>query len=136
MRFVRTMRVTSRTKYAETEDAMPWRLLGFIFFLGIVLVFSVSNRKNVCDISLGFATLKDVPVYLTVFASFLFGLVCSLPYAVSAYLRLRREKKLSSGGNNPPRGKKPQKERGKNSTFAGGKGDGAAAAIDPDYGID
>ncbi|MDR2515986.1 MAG: hypothetical protein LBC88_01240 [Spirochaetaceae bacterium] len=131
---------------------MPWRLLGFIFFFGIVLVFSVFNRHNGCDISFGFVTLRNVPVYLTVFASFLFGLVCSLPYAVSAYLRARRGKKASSGGKNPPPEKKSKKERGSvrergevrergtvrergaNSNFAEGKE--ADASIAADYGID
>jgi uncharacterized integral membrane protein len=109
---------------------MPWRLFGFIFFFGVVLVFSIFNWKNTCDISLGFATLKEVPVYLTVFASFLIGLVCSVPYAISARIKARKAKR--DGGD--PGGKDTSKKKG------GGKtGDGEAGKIYPNdgsYGVD
>ncbi|MDR1908363.1 MAG: hypothetical protein LBQ35_00400 [Spirochaetaceae bacterium] len=107
---------------------MPWRLLGFIFFVGIVLVFSVFNWKNQCSVSFGFVTLEEVPVYLTVFASFLLGLVCSLPYTISARIKAARARSLTGSAQGAAKKKRPAKT-----------GEGEEGRIDPSdgsYGID
>ena len=58
---------------------MPWRLIIFIVVFAIFLVFITFNLENKCDISFGFASIKEVPVFVTVFTSFALGLLCALP---------------------------------------------------------
>jgi uncharacterized integral membrane protein len=77
---------------------MPWRLLGFIVFLGILLVFIGLNLGNSCDISFGFTTVPAVPIYLTVFSTFVLGLLCAIPLCVS--LKFKKNK----AQNTPARG--------------------------------
>ncbi|MDR2552977.1 MAG: hypothetical protein LBD31_07430 [Treponema sp.] len=61
---------------------MFWRLIGLILILGILLSFIAFNLNNTCDISFGFARFSGVPVYFTVFASFILGMFCSLPFII------------------------------------------------------
>jgi uncharacterized integral membrane protein len=58
------------------------RLIGLIVILGILLVFIGFNLDNSCDISFGIAKFSGVPIYLTVFASFMLGMLCSLVFVL------------------------------------------------------
>ena len=58
---------------------MPWKLLAFILAITIVLVFIGFNLENRCDVSLAFYTFSDVPVVITILASFLLGLLMAFP---------------------------------------------------------
>ena len=58
---------------------MPWRLIVFIVIFAIFLVFISFNLDNKCDISFGFAKIEQVPVFITIFSSFILGVFCSLP---------------------------------------------------------
>jgi len=59
---------------------MPWRLIVFILVFSVFLAFVTFNLDNRCDISFGFTVIPGVPVFLTVFISFIFGLLCALPF--------------------------------------------------------
>jgi hypothetical protein len=56
----------------------------------------VVNLENRCDISFIFWTAKELPVFLPIFASFVLGLLCSIPFAVSIG-RKGSGKKLGKG---------------------------------------
>jgi len=71
---------------------MPWRLILFVAVFAVFLVFITFNLDNRCDISFGFKRFENVPVFLTVFSSFAIGLVCSLPFALWAAGKRRRQK--------------------------------------------
>ena len=58
---------------------MPWKLLAFILVMTIVLVFIGFNLENRCDVSLAFYTFTNVPVVITILASFLLGLLMAFP---------------------------------------------------------
>jgi uncharacterized integral membrane protein len=58
---------------------MPWRLILFIIVFAVFLGFIAFNLGNTCDISFGFTSFKDVPVFFTVFSSFMLGMLCTLP---------------------------------------------------------
>ena len=58
---------------------MPWRLIVFIVIFAVFLVFITFNLENKCDISFGFKVIPDVPVFVTVFSSFVLGIFCALP---------------------------------------------------------
>jgi hypothetical protein len=67
---------------------MPWRLILCILILALVLGFIGFNLENRCDISFGprgikALTISQAPVYLTVFTSFILGMLCSLPLVIS-----------------------------------------------------
>jgi hypothetical protein len=37
------------------------------------------NLENKCDISFGFTMLEEVPVFITIFVSFVLGVFCAIP---------------------------------------------------------
>ena len=105
---------------------MPLRLIGFILAFGVFLVFVAFNLGNTCDINFGFTSLKDVPVFLTAFSSFVLGMLCSLPFMLRA--RLKRKNKAEKGEDTAADAK-PKKRWGKkkdapstpeNSSFSNG----------------
>ena len=71
---------------------MPWRLIGLIIILAILLAFIGFNLDNTCPISFGFTRIDNVPVYLTVFASFVLGMLMSVPFLISFALRKKAPK--------------------------------------------
>ena len=71
---------------------MPWRLIGIIVILAILLGFIGLNVGNTCDLSLGFKVFTGIPVYITVFASFMLGLLFSLPFFIFGTLKRKPKK--------------------------------------------
>jgi len=61
---------------------MPWRLIIFLVIFAIFLVFITFNLENNCDIGFGFAKLKEVPVFITIFVSFVLGFFCAMPLII------------------------------------------------------
>ena len=59
---------------------MTWRLIRFIIVFFILLLFIMFNLENKCNISFGFFTIKDAPVFLTVFFSLIIGMICAILY--------------------------------------------------------
>jgi uncharacterized integral membrane protein len=82
---------------------MPWRLIGLIVILAVLLAFIGFNLSNTCSISFGVATLENVPVYLTVFASFVLGMLVSLPFLISFTLKRRGPKTPKASASNSKR---------------------------------
>ena len=60
-----------------------WRLIAFIFVCILFLVFIVFNLENKSDISFGFKTFEDIPVFLTAFSTFVLGMLFAAPFALS-----------------------------------------------------
>ena len=106
---------------------MPWRLIEFILIFAIFLVFIGFNLGNTCDISFGFKTISHVPVFLTAFSSFFLGMLCAVPFIISA--RTRRKNKAA---DEPKR----QKKGGKIEELpAGGGPEGNSFSGDGPYGV-
>jgi len=62
---------------------MPWRLIIGIVIFAVFLVFIAFNVNNSCNISFGFGKeIPDVPVFITIFVSFVFGLICAFPLVI------------------------------------------------------
>ena len=59
------------------------RLIIFILFFAVFLCFIVLNLNNKSDVSLGFTSFNDVPVFLSALFSFTLGLIFSVPLAFS-----------------------------------------------------
>ncbi|MDR0441910.1 MAG: hypothetical protein LBH44_00715 [Treponema sp.] len=67
------------------------RFIIFIVIFAVFLAFITFNLENKGDVSIGFKTFTDVPVFITVFTSFFFGILCGVPFIYTAG-RKRREK--------------------------------------------
>jgi uncharacterized integral membrane protein len=94
-----------------------WRLLGFILIFAVFLAFIVFNLDNRCDISFGFATVKDMPVFITAFAAFFLGMLCAVPFFAS----MRRRKPKIPAADVPAEGGK-KRSRGNKTPAAGNQG--------------
>lgn len=57
-------------------------LISTIVSVVIVAVFAGLNLDNRCDINIGFYLFNQVPVYLTIIASFLIGIVFTVPFVL------------------------------------------------------
>ena len=55
------------------------RLVVFIVVFVIFLGFIVLNLPNKCDVSLGFAAFKDVPIFISCLVSFVLGMLVTIP---------------------------------------------------------
>ncbi|GHT87008.1 hypothetical protein FACS1894137_13450 [Spirochaetia bacterium] len=109
---------------------MPWRLIGLVLVFIIFLAFTGFNLNNRCDISFVFWTAKELPVFLPIFASFVLGLLCSIPFAIS--IDRKRAKKDGKDIDTPTQ---PKKKWGKGDSPQGGGGPEDLSAGGP-YGID
>jgi len=92
---------------------MPWRLIVFVIFFAILLTFIAFNLGNRCDINFGFTSFKDVPVFLTAFASFFLGMLCILPLTIG--VRRKRKDKIVKDDEPKP---KPKRQWGKKKEIA------------------
>ncbi|MFP4432449.1 MAG: hypothetical protein ACOCW6_10580 [Spirochaetota bacterium] len=80
---------------------MPWKLFFVILLLGLVVTFVGLNAQNSTDISFGFTTLSDIPIYISLFSAFFIGVLITLPFT------FRRRSK----SNKEP--KEPKQKRGR-----------------------
>ena len=81
------------------------RLILVIVIFAFFLVFIGFNLPHKCDISFGFKTYKDVPVFLSALFSFVLGMIFTVPLVFS----IGRGRKKAA----PPSVKEPKKRWGK-----------------------
>jgi len=72
-------------------------MISFIFFIlvfAVFLCFIIFNLGNTCDVSFGFRTFSDIPVFLTALFSFAFGMLFTFPllFTVGRRRRLKAAK--------------------------------------------
>ncbi|MFW5801340.1 MAG: LapA family protein [Spirochaeta sp.] len=80
-----------------------------MFFIGY-------NLENTADISVVFYTFEDVPIFFSMFGSFLIGVIIMLPFVFGKPLK----KKLSSTKNKGEKsGKKNDQQQQKNTQQTG-----------------
>jgi len=89
---------------------MPWRFLVFLVVFGVFLAFITFNLDNKCDISFGFTVIPNVPVFLTVFISYVLGLLCSMPFIFRAGLKRAKIPVKDKKGNKEDEENKGYKE--------------------------
>ncbi len=68
---------------------MPWKLLFYLVVLSVVVLFAGVNIRNVSDVSVGFHTFEDIPIFVSLFAAFFLGVLVTLPFTYVKYLRKR-----------------------------------------------
>ncbi len=86
---------------------MPWRLLIFFIFLGLVIAFVGINIDNRADISFGFYTFTEVPVYISLSIAFFSGVIVMVPFTFG-FLRRKKDKNKTVKLKNGAKGKLPQ----------------------------
>lgn len=69
---------------------MPWKLLLYLIGLGIILAFVGLNLGNTSDISLGFTTFEEVPIFMSLFVAFFFGVALAVPVVMQSSSRKTR----------------------------------------------
>ena len=74
------------------------RLIVFILIFALFLAFIILNLENRCDISIGFTTFRDIPVFLTALFSFTFGMLFAVPLVSSLGKGRKKEPKSDSSG--------------------------------------
>ena len=70
---------------------MKFKIILIVLIITVEAVFAGLNMNNVSDISFGFKTLKDVPVFLSILISFVSGAVIVLPFTL-----IRGKKKIKN----------------------------------------
>ncbi|MDR1216629.1 MAG: hypothetical protein LBK25_08105 [Treponema sp.] len=69
-------------------------LIEFIIILVAALTFVLSNQHSSCDISLfGLYTFHNEPVYVISLASFILGIIASIPFFLSFIFRKKSKEK-------------------------------------------
>lgn len=78
---------------------MPWKLIGFIVLLLLVGTLVGLNIDSSSDIRIWFGEkgiIKDVPILLSFFAVYTFGLVSSIPFYIGGRIRQVKKNKNNS----------------------------------------
>ena len=69
------------------------KLITFIIIFALFLAFIVLNLEHKSDISFGLITFEDVPVFLSVLASFALGMLFAIPLAFSMIIKRKKKNK-------------------------------------------
>lgn len=72
---------------------MPWKLIGFVALLVFATFFIGFNLDHRCDVSIGFTTFKDVPIFLSLLISFVAGVLVMTPFAFIKSISPSKKKK-------------------------------------------
>lgn len=71
---------------------MPWKMIFFLFIMLIFVLFIAFNVDNSSDISFGFASFTDVPIFISLFIAFSAGVVITIPMILMKGRKKRVEK--------------------------------------------
>jgi len=71
----------------------PVKLIVFLVILGIIVFFIGFNLSNVSDISFGFHTFTDVPIFISLFIAFAVGIIIMIPFTFSRGKKGKKSKK-------------------------------------------
>ena len=74
---------------------MPWKLVGFIICLVLGTCFAGYNLGNNCNISFGFHTFENVPIFFSLIVAFACGEVVTLPFTVIRKKTTKEKKALA-----------------------------------------
>lgn len=75
---------------------MSGKLIFFVVWLVLLLLFAGFNMKNISDISFGFYQFKDVPIFISLLFAFILGIIFSVPFLSSSK---KKNKNIDTAGN-------------------------------------
>ena len=70
---------------------MPWKLIVFLLIMTVFVVFAGFNLENKADISFGFGSIKEVPVFISIFFSFILGILVSSPFFITQKKKIKNK---------------------------------------------
>ncbi|MCL2008729.1 MAG: hypothetical protein FWG77_11670 [Treponema sp.] len=73
------------------------KLIAFILVFALFMVFIVLNLEHRSDVSFGLITFENIPVFVSVLASFALGMLFSIPLSFT----LRKKKKVPAPMQTP-----------------------------------
>jgi uncharacterized integral membrane protein len=79
-------------KKRKSSSGVPWKMIFFLVVLAIVVFFAGFNITNVSDISFGFYTIVDVPIFISLFIAFLAGALVMIPFVAKKKKRTRNKR--------------------------------------------
>jgi uncharacterized integral membrane protein len=85
---------------------MPWKLIAFLIVLALVVAFVGLNVQYTSNISFGFYTLEDVPIFISLFTAFFVGVLVTLPFTFGRRSRKSRDKPKQKIEKSEKRGRK------------------------------
>lgn len=74
---------------------MPWKLVGFIVCLILGTCFAGFNLGNSCNISFGFTSFQNVPIFFSLIVAFSCGVIVTLPFTVIKKKSAKEKKALA-----------------------------------------
>jgi uncharacterized integral membrane protein len=89
---------------------MPWKLIGFLILMTVLVLFAGFNLSNVSDISFGLFTLHQVPVFFSLYVAFLFGALVALIGVLASRGRSQKFTPTEEPPLKPKRGKKHEQD--------------------------
>jgi hypothetical protein len=84
------------------------RLITVIVVFVIFLFFIIFNLPNKCDVSFGFTTIKDVPIFLSALSSFVLGMFVTVPMML--FRKKKQPPSVSGSPNSEPAKPGPSKK--------------------------
>jgi len=88
------------------------RIIVFIVFFVLFLTFIVLNLDYRSDVSIGFAKFENIPIFLTVFFAFVFGMFFTIPL----FLIKGRKNTINEDVSSAKKPKKNKKVKSKNNS--------------------
>ncbi len=84
----------------KESSSVPWKMIFFLIILAFVVFFAGFNITNVSDISFGFYTIKDVPIFISLFIAFIIGALIMIPFIAKSSNAKKRQIKEASPPEN------------------------------------
>jgi uncharacterized integral membrane protein len=69
---------------------MPWKMIFFLLIVFVIVLFIFFNIDTSSDISFGFVTYHDVPIFISLFLAFTAGVVITIPMILLGKGRKKR----------------------------------------------
>lgn len=81
-------------------SGIPWKMIFFLAILAIVVFFAGFNITNVSDISFGFYTVSEVPIFISLFVAFLAGALVMIPFVARKKRKKARKQIVDDSSGN------------------------------------
>jgi len=89
---------------------IPWRLILLLVILTVFIVFAGFNIDNTSDISFGFVTISEVPVFLSIPFAFVLGAFLTIGFHLIGYVKYGKQSKINKKREKKEKSQKKKEE--------------------------